>query len=186
MVVLARLGISPNALTLTSLILHIPCAALLASGQLSFAAITLVVALVLDVFDGELARHLGRTSRRGDFFDSTSDQLSDVIVHVGLSVALFPEGPWAEVAVLASVASSMLSSHVRARAGMLGFDCSVGLIQRGERSIVLVAGLFLDSLLGATVVLVALNSLTASQRFIHVFRTSATVVGVMDENSAIK
>jgi len=69
---------------------------------------------------------------------------------------------------------------------MLGFDCSVGLIQRGERSIVLVAGLFLDSLLGATVVLVALNSLTASQRFIHVFRTSATVVGVMDENSAIK
>jgi CDP-diacylglycerol--glycerol-3-phosphate 3-phosphatidyltransferase len=65
-------------------------------------------------------------------------------------------------------------SYIRAKADSLGFDAHVGLIERAERFVVLGFGLLFGGLLVWTLwALLALNVLTASQRFVAVWRQAS-------------
>jgi phosphatidylglycerophosphate synthase len=72
---LARLRVTPNHLTLLSLLTGLafcPCF-LWGSRPLAFAL--LLAHVLLDGLDGPLARHLGYASSRGSFTDTTADQV---------------------------------------------------------------------------------------------------------------
>jgi phosphatidylglycerophosphate synthase len=70
---LARLGITPNWLTLLSFLAGLMfCPLWLINRPTAFVALTLHV--LLDGLDGPLARHTGVASRRGSFTDTMSDQ----------------------------------------------------------------------------------------------------------------
>lgn len=68
---LARIGVTPNALTISGVILHIPVAYFLTQGQWRLASLMGLISLA-DALDGSLARKLGTSeSNFGAFLDST-------------------------------------------------------------------------------------------------------------------
>jgi CDP-diacylglycerol--glycerol-3-phosphate 3-phosphatidyltransferase len=168
---LARLGITPNMVTVLGLFVNLFAAALLAQGQFAAAGWFLLVFGPLDAVDGALARLTGKKSRFGAFLDSTLDRYSEILLYFGLLVHFFyhPE-PVAPILVFAAVVGSLLVSYVKARAEALGYECNVGLLTRMERFIVLSVGLILGLVIPTLWIIAILANLTALYRMLHVWR----------------
>ncbi len=173
---LAALGLSPNAITLLGMAGAIAAGVLASQGLLLAAGAATLVAGILDLFDGSVARLTGRKSRFGALLDSTADRVSEAAVLVGLAVHYAGEGSLLGVLLsCGAMAGSMMVSYVRARAGGLRVDCEVGIFTRPERVAAMGAGLiasqWLDGVLlvvlGATAVLTAITTI---QRILHVRR----------------
>jgi phosphatidylglycerophosphate synthase len=154
----ARVGLTPNALTLIGF--GIAVVAAYAAAQEAWLAAGLLVAFgaIFDLFDGALARATGKVSRFGAFLDSTFDRLGEAIVYLGIAWGLGHrdiEGMaiGGQLWPVAAMASSFMVSYVRARAEGLGFSsgtgmASVGLAPREVRVVVVVLGLVLTGLTG--------------------------------------
>ncbi len=172
--VLDALGLSPNALTIIGLLLNVAVAAILATGNLRVGGILVVVASLFDGLDGALARHTGKVTKFGAFFDSTLDRYAEAALFTGLVWHFTTIGARQE-AVLAVVAlfGSLAVSYTRARAEGLGISCSVGILTRAERIVVLSVGLAAGLPLITLWVLAVLTHITAIQRMVHVYRMTA-------------
>lgn len=88
---LARLGVSPNAVSL----LQIPIGGVIAwlLGQSPILALALfVVALLLDGIDGTLARATGKASAYGALTDQVADHLRELTVMAGFAFAGLIDG----------------------------------------------------------------------------------------------
>ena len=189
--VLTRLGVHPNILSVTGLILSMLAGFVYSLGSFFWAAWIVVIAGTCDALDGELARQTGKNNRFGAFFDSALDRYSDGIILLGLAwyfaggPALLGVGgeasggnqsPWAVVLIILAMAGSFMVSYTRARAEALGLECKVGLMQRPERITLLVIGSLLGSIpviglifVKVTLLILALSTnVTAIHRIIHV------------------
>ncbi len=163
--------VSPNTLTYIGALLHIPVAFLIFLEKLYLAALIFAIAGILDVLDGELARYEGNNTNLGAFLDSFFDKLGDIIVHIGFLFYLFKLGIFPVLLVLISLCTSMLSSHIRSRAGMIGIEWKkIGFAQRGEHMTLIFIFLLLNELIIMLCLLVLLNIFTISQRFYYVWR----------------
>jgi archaetidylinositol phosphate synthase len=163
--VIAKGNIDPNVITILGVVIAMitPLAAYLYGIIGALAAI--VVSSLLDAIDGEVARSLGRVSRRGAFLDSLCDRISD-LAYIG-SLMVLGVSP---VLVYIAAGSSLLISYIRARAESLGIYISgVGLMERGER----ILGLVVVMLIGmlnreamdiAMIVFTVLTGYTAVER----------------------
>lgn len=165
-------GTSPHALTTLGLVLSV--AAGLAAGFGSFAAagVLYLVAGVLDVLDGRVARRSGRSSKAGALFDSVCDRWGEFAILAGLAFALRQHNTGL-FAVLLTTAGSQMVSYTRARAEGLGVSLSVGLMQRSERIVLVGLGLLAAGaaatvgreILTATLLVVGgMSSITAVRR----------------------
>jgi CDP-diacylglycerol--glycerol-3-phosphate 3-phosphatidyltransferase len=95
-----------------------------------------------DVLDGRVARARGLASRRGAFLDSTLDRFAEFGVFVGLAYWFRGDGV-ALVLVTLTLGGSLLVSYARARGESVGVVCTVGVLQRAERLLLLgFGGLF--------------------------------------------
>lgn len=172
--VLARLGISPNAVTLVGLALTAPAAYWAATGRWMWAGGGFIVAGLADLVDGALARRTGRASPFGAFLDSLVDRLQEAGLLLGILVFYAVRG--LEVGVILTflaLVGSFLVSYARARAEGLGVPRStLGLLTRPERVVILSAGLLTGWLLPALGVVAGLGLLTALQRTLEVWRFS--------------
>ena len=83
LVVLARLRITPDHLTLLSLLCGFAFCPLFGPAP-HWAFFTLFLHVVVDGLDGPLARHLGLASRAGSFTDTMSDQIVVTAVTITL------------------------------------------------------------------------------------------------------
>ncbi len=72
---LARLGVTPNHLTLLSLLTGLGFCPVFLWGSKLAAFGLLVAHVALDGLDGPLARFMGRASNRGSFSDTSADQV---------------------------------------------------------------------------------------------------------------
>lgn len=171
----ADLGIPPTAITFAGLVLSVFAGWGIATGHFTRAGVLLVFAGLCDMIDGATARAGNRVTASGAFLDSTVDRYSEIVVLLG---ALFyymarthgaPEVSTA-LAVFAALAGSLMVSYTRARAEAIGQSCEVGLTERPERMVILIAGaLFGETVFrGAIWVLAVLANLTAIQRIRHV------------------
>jgi CDP-diacylglycerol--glycerol-3-phosphate 3-phosphatidyltransferase len=168
--VLARLGISPNHLTLLGFIGNVGAAALAARGQFLPAGIVMLVASALDLLDGALARATGRATRFGAIFDSVLDRLSEAAVLAGLAFYYAGRGDREEIILcVAALTGSILVSYVRARAQGEGFDLREGWFTRAERVILLSGGLIIHLVRIALWILAIMANLTALQRMYAVW-----------------
>ena len=89
---LARLGVTPNQVTLTNTALGLTCAAMLASTGYWIrlvGAVLFLVSITLDGVDGELARLRMVESKFGARLDVLTDNLVHVAVFVGLMVGCY-------------------------------------------------------------------------------------------------
>jgi len=75
LVLLARLKITPNHLTLLSLLAGLGFCPAFVWGWRGLAFGLLLAHVLLDGLDGPLARHLGRASSQGSFTDTMADQV---------------------------------------------------------------------------------------------------------------
>ena len=141
---LVRCGLSANLLTATGLVLSLVAGLLFALDHFRWAAAALLVACVLDLLDGAVARAGTSSSRFGAFFDSSLDRYSDSAVFVGLLVHYLLNEQVLPVCLAASaLVGSLLVSYTRARAECFLESCNVGLVTRGERlGAILLAAVF--------------------------------------------
>ena len=164
--VLHRLRVSPDHLTFAGIVFGGLAGLAFARGRLVLAGIFLILAGVSDMLDGSLARANGEASPFGSYIDSVADRFTEALIFTGIAWHL-REKPEL-LLVLAALAGSFLVSYTKARAEALGVPCDVGLMERPERIIVLVAGALLGLLLPALWVLATLTMFTAGQRVLHV------------------
>ena len=82
----------PNIITLTNMFLGFLAIGLILKGDPLKAGVFVMIAGMLDVFDGKIARMLGITSRFGMEFDSMADTVSFCVVPSVLIYSLYVEG----------------------------------------------------------------------------------------------
>lgn len=169
--VLGRSRISPNMLTVIGLVLTLGVTATLATGNLVWGGILVLLTSAFDMFDGALARATERNSTFGAFFDSTIDRYAEALIFFGLLLH-FQRVPTThyEVSFLyLAIIGSLMVSYTRARAEALGLDCKVGILARPERIILLSLGLIIGWLHVTLAILALFTNLTAIQRIYHVW-----------------
>jgi len=162
---LARLGLTPNTITVLGFLMTAAVAAVLATGRTQLAGVLLIGTLAFDAVDGTLARLMGTTSRFGAFLDSTLDRWAEVALY-GALVWLFLENGQDSGVLLATaaMATSLLVSYTRARAEGIGLQCKEGLLTRFERMVILIAGLIFNQIIWALAIIAILSGFTAVQR----------------------
>src|SRR5207249_3573381 len=146
------------------------------AGRTRAAEVLRVVAGLCDFFDGPLARVSGRVTPFGAFLDSVIDRYSDLLVLLGI-VVFFARMPHARGAIVAmsGLIGSMMVSYTKARAESIGVTCTVGMMERPERMICLIAGALLGLLEPALWVLTILSNLTALQRILFTLRATRSM-----------
>jgi CDP-diacylglycerol--glycerol-3-phosphate 3-phosphatidyltransferase len=163
--VLARLGVTPNMLTFAQLIGGVIAGVIIARGELMWGGVALLLAALLDAFDGTLARTTGRATPFGGVFDSTIDRLFEGAVLGGLLWHYLDSGAKEEaMLVFAAGIGSLCVSYVRARAEVEGVSMYDGLFTRPVRIVLLAAGLVLGGLRVVLWVLAVMTLLTTAQR----------------------
>lgn len=155
--VLARLGVTPNLLTVLGCLGNVLAGGLLTQGWFVAGGLTMLVFSLFDGFDGALARATGRVSAFGSVFDATLDRVSEAAVLFGLVVYFSGRGDRTlTLVVVAALVGSFLVSYVRARVEIVGAKLVEGLFTRGVRVAFLSLALICSGLLGAVTVTVAL------------------------------
>ena len=141
---LAHGHINPNILTVIGVALNVGCGLLFGMGSFFAAGITLIVANLFDMLDGQVARLSGRVTRFGGFLDSSLDRLSDMVVFVGLMVFYARDTPFHSTLNVflagAGLMGSVMVSYASARAESLIPKCDVGFLRRPERVVLFIIG----------------------------------------------
>jgi CDP-diacylglycerol--glycerol-3-phosphate 3-phosphatidyltransferase len=168
-------GVKADHLTAAGLVVAGIASLTIANGFLRTGLVLVILAALLDVLDGAVAKASGTASRRGAFFDSVADRVSDALLMGGVAWYLSTAHTGRIVVLpLAVVAATMLVSYERAKADALGFEARGGLMERAERLVALGFGLLFDSLLVPVLwAMLGLILFTAGQRFVRVWRQAS-------------
>lgn len=171
---LLRAHVRPNHLTMVGLGVSIVAACALAQGRLRVGAVLLALAGLFDFFDGSLARLANSVSAFGAFLDSVVDRYSDLVVLLGVVLYYHRAADYTGVFLtMVALVGTIMTSYTKARAQSIGVACEIGLIERPERLIVLIAGATFNLLTPAMIALAVLTNLTALQRILYTRRAAA-------------
>jgi CDP-diacylglycerol--glycerol-3-phosphate 3-phosphatidyltransferase len=170
--------LTPNAISMTGLVLNLAAAALVLEGLFVLGAFAFIIGSVMDTLDGRYSRMSGKGTQFGAFLDSTLDRIEEGVVLAAVCWHFAERGDEAVAAAcLLVVLGSLMVSYTRARAEALGVECKVGIATRPVRVVILSAGLMfadgelisdVDLLPAAIWVMVALTAFTVLQRVWHV------------------
>jgi CDP-diacylglycerol--glycerol-3-phosphate 3-phosphatidyltransferase len=178
-VVRAFARVSPDVLTIMGLALNgVACACFAFAGGKDYATPALLragglvafLASIFDMIDGRVARLRGRGTKFGAYLDSTMDRYSDMVLYMGLMI-LYARLNRTPLMVLVWVAAfgSFMTSYARARAESLIPRCTVGLLERPERIVLLVFGALTNRIAAVLWVIAILSNLTAVQRVVYTY-----------------
>lgn len=164
--VLARTGVTPNTLTLASLVPAVVSGVLAAYGFLGWATVFLLLSGMFDMLDGPLARSTGTVSRFGALLDSTVDRITDAAPLLGLTVYFATSG-WMAVVPAFTLLAAYTVSYVRARCEGLKVQLPPLWMRRGDRMALIAAAMLLGLLSPALTLLAvgftgALSALAAA------------------------
>jgi CDP-diacylglycerol--glycerol-3-phosphate 3-phosphatidyltransferase len=168
--VLAKIGVTPNMLTVAQLVGGLIAGYIIATGELFWGGISVLLASALDAFDGTLARTTGRVTKFGGVFDSTIDRMFEGAVLGGVLWYYLDSGDkTASMLVFATGIGSLCVSYVRARAESTGIEIYDGIFTRVVRILILVAGLLSGELKAVLWLLAVMTILTAFHRLYAVY-----------------
>jgi CDP-diacylglycerol--glycerol-3-phosphate 3-phosphatidyltransferase len=174
--------VTPNQMSVTGFLLAVATGVLIAFGHLFAAGFVMLVSGYFDIIDGALARAKGKATRFGGVLDDTFDRVSESIILLGILILFLfgAEQPffsligreWAVFLVGVALLSFPLVSHIRAKAEAMGIECTVGVLTRTERVILLALGLWINQLVIILVIIVLLSWVSAGQRLFHTWRNT--------------
>jgi len=174
-VLLNKLGFTPNVVTWVGLVLTIIGAVVAGGGHFISAAFIILFASIFDMLDGMLARKTNKKTKFGGFLDSTTDRLSEGAIYLAIMIyyaKLTPPDLMGIALCYIVMFSSFLVSYIRARAGGLRIDCSEGIFTRPERMVVLILLMFFQErgVMAALWIISVLSVITIVQRFMLVYK----------------
>jgi len=172
--------LTPNAISLSGLILNLAAAVLVTQRLFFLAGVSFIVGSVMDTLDGRYSRMSGKGTMFGAFLDSTLDRIEEGIVLTAVAWYFADSGnAIAASACVITVLGSLMVSYTRARAEALGVECKVGIATRPVRVVILSIGLVfakgagvldIELLAPSIYAMGALTALTVGQRVWHVRR----------------
>lgn len=168
--------LSPNSLTIIGLLVSIWAAIAFAKGDLISGGLLILLSGFFDMIDGAVARAKGCMTVFGAVLDSVCDRYADGIVFAGIiygsvtgnivQPALFSIPMWFWVVL--AIMGSYLVSYVRSRAESAGVgSMNIGIAERPERMIILVAGSLSGYLAESIILIVVLTHITMIQRLLY-------------------
>jgi len=157
---LARTGITPNRITALSLVVAFFSAYCFYLGELLWGLAVMLLAVFMDMLDGAVARAANMTSRFGATFDHTLDRYAEFLFIMGLMMG--PVGhvsiPWWPIVAgdrfvpwfwgVLALFGMVMASFTRAKAESVGGmkSCAVGIAERQEKLMLMIAGILLLTL----------------------------------------
>ena len=170
-----RLGIHPNLLTLTGVIINAGAGWALASGQFRIAGVIMIIANIFDFIDGKVAERTALASRFGGFWDSVMDRFSDILLFIGL-IYLYSSVNRTDYVLITALALmfAVMTSYTRARAESLIDKCKVGFMERPERIVLFMIGAFTNRMGAVMWVILTLSVVTVVDRIYYTWRELGT------------
>ena len=177
---LGRLGLTPNLITILSVIVSIGACWMLYLQELLWGAALIILTGVVDMFDGAVARAMGTASPAGATFDHVMDRYAEFFMVLGLILSQYVTW-WIGFFAFFSM---VMASFTRAKAESVGGlkDCTVGLAERQEKLGIILFGLFTTflipsiNLLGISLLEICLatvgilSQITVIQRISYTFK----------------
>lgn len=138
----------PNAWTLLSVLFALVSAFALSQRLFFAASALLLVTSLLDMIDGSVARYVKRVTMKGAYLDTIADRYVEGIVIISLLVIGLPDFVVpASLWLFAYLFGSFMTTYAKAAlAEKAQLSVSSGLLERAERMLILIAGVFLASL----------------------------------------
>lgn len=185
---LIKIGVTPNFITTTGLLLNIVAAAVFVYAGItdtdSFFYIGLAGGIVLfaglfDMLDGRVARVGNMVSKFGAFYDSVLDRYSELFSLFGIVFLLIQKGYfWSSIVTFVALIGSIMVSYVRARAEGLGIECKVGFLQRPERVVLTSLGALFCGIFGYVKTFDPMCILIVPMWFIAIFANMTAFVRI--------
>src|SRR5436190_2352370 len=141
---LAELGVTPNMVTLFSLVPTALAAVAAGFGWFGLACVLGTGGALCDLVDGLLARRLGVASDAGEVLDAAVDRYGELLLFMGFGI--YYRTHWAMlVLVFAALGGSFMVSYTTAKAEAMGVPPPRGSMRRAERAVYLLTGAGLTS-----------------------------------------
>jgi CDP-diacylglycerol--glycerol-3-phosphate 3-phosphatidyltransferase len=140
-----KLGISPNGITATALVLAASGAGCVLAGHFGTAAALTALASLCDTLDGHVARASGQASRGGEIFDAASDRYAEFFLLAALAVFFRLQAGLLALSLFTLLGSFMVS-YASAKAEAAKTAVPRGLMRRPERAVYLTTGVALTPL----------------------------------------
>lgn len=165
---LHRRGFTAIHVTLAGLAFSAFAAIAFGGGHFGAGGVLLAAAGLSDALDGSLARATEGETPFGAFIDSVADRYSELLTLSG--IAFHYTGTSVLPVVLLALAGSVMVSYTRAKAESVTGVCDIGLMERPERLILLVAGSLFGFMVPALWILAILGNMTAAHRIYHTWK----------------
>ena len=136
---LVWLGITPNGLTWSALVLGLGAGVALAFGWFGLAAMLATFSTIGDILDGQVARMTNTGSDKGELLDAAVDRYTEFAFIAGL-VIFMRDSVWQMSLAMAALLASFMVSYASAKAEALQVEAPRGLMRRHERSTYLISG----------------------------------------------
>ncbi len=170
-------SIPPDLITLLGLIASLAAAYFYlqaTSLTILLGAFLLIISGYLDIADGFIAKKKNAATRFGALLDSVTDRYADAAIIAALILGHLVE----PVVGIIALIGFLLVSYVRARAASLGVEmATIGLAERAERLIILIAASLIAGTIGplgvmdlAVIILAVLTHFTVLQRMYYAWR----------------
>ena len=183
----SKIGISPNAWTILSLVPALAGLYLLFYGNLFLGLVFFVISAFIDIIDGNVARVTKSVSNLGAFMDGVIDRYVEFALYIGLwffllnaQPIIFPMGFWIILLLFGSMMPSFVSAYADHR-NVVTNDEQLknmgGLMERFERLSLIYLGMLLGLInpliLNYFIILTSLlTNITAIQRIFSIVSKS--------------
>jgi CDP-diacylglycerol--glycerol-3-phosphate 3-phosphatidyltransferase len=174
-------GVTPDAVTVLGTVGTVAAAVwFIPRGELVIGAWVITAFVLFDLVDGAMARARGQGTPFGAVLDSTCDRIADGALFAALAWWCLGVGGQRTlgIAALLCLVAGQLISYIKARAEGAGLSADGGLVERAERLIIALLGMFLEgigvtyALAVALWVLAAASVWTVGQRLVVVYRSA--------------
>jgi archaetidylinositol phosphate synthase len=179
--VFSKAGLAPNHWTMLVILPTLASLYFILQRQFLVAAAFLLVSAFLDFVDGSVARVMGKVTKFGAYLDTVMDRYVEALIlfgllFIGLPDFYLPAYVWIFLFFFGSFMTTYAKSAAKEKE-LTDKELSGGLLERGERLIILFVGILLAyfslSYLTYTIAILAvLTNVTALQR-IKIAATSA-------------
>jgi archaetidylinositol phosphate synthase len=172
-ILFSKAGLSPNSWTLLVIVPTFISLYFLLQQRFLMAAAFLLVSAFLDFVDGSVARVMGKVTKFGAYLDTIMDRYVEAVIILGLLFCGLPDfylpaAAWLFIFFF----GSMMTTYAKAAAKekeLTEKELTGGLLERGERLIILFVGILLGAyspmhLVYTIVILAVLTNFTALQR----------------------
>jgi archaetidylinositol phosphate synthase len=186
-----RIGITPNQISLLSLLFGITCAVCYAGRYFLPGSVFLLLSALLDLIDGIVARKTGHQTKFGAIFDWIVDKYVDVLVLLGVGLSgiaivsqVLPVPDTFNFAVVAvAIIGSLMNTFIKPVVyAEVGFKErvegkiedpleGVGFFGRPETLLVLLIGGIIGYIWVSVIIIAICTNLSAIQRIFYLHRT---------------